>query len=686
MNKSTGVYINRELSWLDFNQRVLELSQDDSLPLAEQMRFAAIYGSNLDEFFMVRVGSLYDRTLLKKEITECRTHMTAAEQLAQIMPRTAQLQCQCDENIHRLEERLLQQNCCRVDFKALDQTEEAFWKRYFTKELYPLLSPQILDRRHPFPFLQDREIYLAVILHGDEPTCGLIPLGQSLDRMIYRKVGNTLYYAITEELVLHFADRVFPKELLMGKCLFRVTRNADIDVKEGMFDQDIDYRKVMSELIQKRRKQAAVRLQFWKAPPPEIREYLCERLVLPREQCFVQSSALDLSYLFKLANDLHTSGRKNLFYPTVKPVHAPAGYNLMQTAEKQDVLIAYPYQSMQPFLRMLMDAAVDPAVVSIRITLYRLAPNSQIVHALCTAAENGKRVTAVVELRARFDEQNNIEWSRRLEQAGCTVVYGLNDYKVHSKLLLITRKTPQGFEYITQVGTGNYNEKTSKLYTDLSFVTSKREIGQEAAVIFHDLVRNRVTSGNRYLLTAPLCFKSVLLEEMEREIQKAKQGKPARIILKNNSISDQQVIRTLFRASQAGVSVDMIVRGICCVCAGIPGKTENIRIRSIVGRYLEHGRIYAFGEGDDLRIYLASGDFLTRNTERRVEVGVRVEDPTLKQTLWQVLQIQLADNVNAWEMQPDGHYEKVLPPNDVPVRNSHIELYKLFENGFFIRE
>ena len=685
MSESTGVYINRELSWLDFNQRVLELSRDESIPLAEQMRFAAIYGSNLDEFFMVRVGSLYDRTLLNREIMECRTHMTAAEQLARIMPRTTQLQRQCDANVCRLEEQLSKQNCRRVDFEALDPSEETFWEQYFTEELYPLLSPQILDQRHPFPFLQDREIYLAVILRGENPAYGLIPIGKSFDRIIYRKTGNALNYAITEELILHFADRIFPKELLADKCLFRVTRNADIDVKEGMFDQDIDYRKVMSELIRKRRKQAAVRLQFWKDVPAEIRKYLCENLVLPQEQCFVQSCALDLSYLFKLANDLHTPERKKLFYPPARPIHAPAGYNLIQEAEKKDVLIAYPYQSMQPFLRMLMDAAVDPTVVSIRMTLYRMAPNSQIVHALCTAAENGKRVTTVVELRARFDEQNNIEWSRRLERAGCTVVYGLNDYKVHSKLLLITRKAQKGFQYITQIGTGNYNEKTSELYTDLSFVTTKREIGQEAAAVFHDLVCNRVTGGNRCLLTAPLCFKSVLLEEMEREIQKAEQGKPSRIILKNNSISDQQVIQTLFRASRAGVPVDMIVRGICCVCAGVPGATENLHIRSIVGRYLEHGRIYAFGEGTDLRIYLASGDFLTRNTERRVEVGVRVDDPALKQILWQVLQIQLADNANAWKMQADGHYKKIVPQTGEPIRNSHMELYKLFENGFAIR-
>lgn len=681
------IFINRELSWLDFNKRVLALSKDKSIPLAEQMKFAAIYGSNLDEFFMVRVGSLYDRTLLRNEITENKTNMTAAQQLTAIMIKSAEIQEQCDKYVDKLWESLSEIGYQRIDFENLSKEDEKFWKKYFQNELFPVLSPQIMDHRHPFPFLRNQEIYLCATLRakGDaETSYGIIPIGNQFERVLYLKKEEGLYCGLVEELIYHFADLVFPKGMLQKKSLFRITRNADIDVKEGMFDQDIDYRQVMSELLKKRRKLAAVRIQFWNHPPQEIEQYLCSKLVLPAKQCLPQTSPLDLSFFFRLTARLQNEGHSPLFYPPAKPMQAPSEYAIEKELSHHDVLIAYPYQSIKPFIKMLMNAAVDPEVISIKMTLYRMARDSQIIQALINAAENGKEVVAVVELRARFDEQNNIDWSKQLEEAGCTILYGLEDYKVHSKLTVITRRRKNGYHYTTQIGTGNYNEKTSEQYTDLSYITTRQEIGEEASAVFNNLAVERLSTGMKHLLVAPLCFKTILLEEMDREIQKAKDGKVARIIIKNNSLSDKTVIEKLSEASCAGVSIDMIIRGICCVMAGVPDHTENLRVRSIVGRYLEHSRIYSFGEGDDLRVYIASGDFLTRNTERRVEVGLKIPDKFLARKLRGLLDLELSDNVNAREMKPDGSYAKVKAQPGSPRVDSQMALYDYFKDGFSI--
>ena len=682
---NSDLYINRELSWLDFDKRVLVLSKDETVPLAEQLKFAAIYGSNLDEFFMVRVGSLYDRTLLKNEITDNKTKKTPAQQLTAIMEKTSDLQQRCDRYVDRLWSRLGEIGYKKIDFENLSKEDEKFWKRYFQNELFPILSPQIIDHRHPFPFLRNQEIYLCATLKskGDaNVSYGIIPINNQFERVLYLKKEDGVYCGLVEELIYHFAHLVFPKDMLQKKSMFRITRNADINVQEGMFDQDIDYRQVMSELLKKRRKLAAVRIQFWGNPPHEIRRYLCEKLVLPEKQCFAQTSPLDLSFFFRLTSRLHNEGYTPLFYPPARPMPAPRGFDLSTAVQQRDLLIAYPYQTIRPFIQMLMRAAFDPEVISIKMTLYRMARDSQIVQALVSAAENGKEVVAVVELRARFDEQNNIDWSKQLEDAGCTVLYGLEDYKVHSKLTLITRRKEDGYQYITQIGTGNYNEKTSEQYTDLAYVTSRQEVGEEAAAVFNDLAVERLTPHAEHLLVAPLCFKSVLLAEMDQEIEKAKQGKPARIIFKNNSLSDKNVIEKIAQASQAGVEVDMIIRGICCMRTGIPGVTDHVHVRSIVGRYLEHSRIYCFGEGEDLRVYIASGDFLTRNTERRVEVGIKIPDRTLAVKLRGLLELELNDNVNASVMQPDGNYTKVKPaPGGVRV-DSQMALYDYFRDGF----
>ena len=682
-----SIFINRELSWLDFNRRVLVLGKDKNVPLAEQLKFLSIYGSNLDEFFMVRVGSLQERANLmrgKKEKRENKTNMTAEEQLAAIMPKTAQLQEDCDKYYAKALENLTACGYRKVDFDKLTKEDEHFWKKYFQSELFPILSPQIVDSRHPFPFLRNKEIYLGVLLHekhSAENTLGIVPISSQMERMHLVRKDNETLFALTEELVLHYAALIFGKENVQEKCLFRVTRNADIDVKEGMMDHDIDYREIMADLLKRRRKLAAVRLQVIPAAP-QVTQLLCSRLELTHKRVFVQKSPLDLSFFFKLTSRMESDGHPELFYSSARPMLPPQDYDLTAEVEKHDVLLSYPYQSIRPFIAMLKKAAQDPDVISIKMTLYRMARESQIVQALVEAAENGKEVVALVELRARFDEQNNIDWSKHLEEAGCTVIYGFDDYKVHSKLTLITKKSAQGYSYITQIGTGNYNEKTSELYTDYSFITADHGIGEEASNVFQNLAVQKLTETSEKMLVAPLRFKSVLLDEMDRVITAARLGRPASMILKNNSISDRDIILKLQEASCAGVRIDMIVRGICCVRAEVPGKTENLHIRSLVGRYLEHGRIYSFYDGTETRIYIASGDFLTRNTECRVEVGVRVEDPILIQKLSDILQLQLRDNVNAREMRADGSYQKVKSAPGEELVNGQMDMYDLLKDDW----
>ena len=685
MDKPENIFINRELSWLDFDSRVLALAKEKNVPLCERIKFAAIFGSNMDEFFMVRVGSLYDQTLLKTNKTDNVTHMTAAEQIAAITPRVAELQTKCDKYFAHLVQALEAQGYKKVDFTKLGKQQEHFWKEYFHRELLPLLSPQIVDQRHPFPFLYNKQIYYIAQLRSknDGVGYGIVPVNPQFERVLFIRDGDATCYAFVEEVIAHFAASIFSASTVQKQCLFRVTRNADITVDEGMMDHDIDFRDVMSELLKKRRKLSAVRLQFWPDAPQDIAHFLRDKLDVPAARCYNQTSPLDTGCLFKLAGRIGSDGNHaDLFYPAAKPMQAPAGYDLYTEVRKHDVLLAYPYQSIRPFIRMLLRAANDPDVVSIKMTLYRMAADSQIVNALIAAAENGKEVVAMVELRARFDEQNNIDWSKQLQDAGCTVFYGFDDYKVHSKLTLITSRVNGKYRYLTQIGTGNYNEKTSELYTDLSFITTRQEIGEEASAVFNNMALQRLTGDVSTMLVAPLHFKSVLLEEMDRQIARAMQGKPAGIILKNNSINDPQIIDKISQASCAGVRVDMIVRGICCVRAGVPGRTENVHIRSLVGRYLEHSRIYCFGSGEDMRIYIASGDFLTRNTERRVEVGVRIDDTKIAQKLRDILDLQLRDTVNAREMQPDGSYVKVKPLPGQPPVDSQMAMFGYFTNGF----
>ena len=663
-----SIFINRELSWLDFNHRVLVLGKDKNVPLAEQLKFLAIYGSNLDEFFMVRVGSLQERANLmrgKKEKRENKTNMTAEEQLAAIVPKTAQLQEDCDKYYAKALENLAACGYRKVDFDKLSKEDEHFWKKYFQSELFPILSPQIVDSRHPFPFLRNKEIYLGVLLHEkhtSEHTLGIVPISSQMERMHFVRKDNETCFALTEELVLHYAALIFGKENVQEKCLFRVTRNADIDVKEGMMDHDIDYREIMADLLKRRRKLAAVRLQVIPAAP-QVAQLLCSRLELTHKRVFVQKSPLDLSFFYKLTSRMESDGHPELFYMPARPMLPPQDYDLAAEVEKHDVLLSYPYQSIRPFIAMLKKAAQDPDVISIKMTLYRMARESQIVQALVEAAENGKEVVALVELRARFDEQNNIDWSKHLEEAGCTVIYGFDDYKVHSKLTLITKKSAHGYSYITQIGTGNYNEKTSEQYTDLSLITADQGIGRDAAEFFKNMAVGNLEGSYHNLLVSPSNLKQIILLLIGEETARGSHG---RIIMKMNSLTDYDVMEKLAEASRAGVRVDLIIRGICCLRPGVPGHTEHISVTSVVGRFLEHSRIYSFGSGENQRLFLGSADMMTRNTQRRVEVICPVYATHTKARLNHILDILLRDTVKARALDSEGSYQKKVPAPGAP--------------------
>lgn len=673
MSNHNEIFIDRELSWLDFNKRVLFMSKNKNTPIGEQIKFAAIFGSNLDEFFMVRVGSLYDQMIQKNKSEHLK------KQLCDITEKVDEMHRQCDKYVGKLVKHLGEVGYKKVNFDKLSKDDEKFWKKYFMNEVLPLLTPTIVNEQQPFPFIPNKQICICTTINDHEHkwksmTFGLIPIGDQLNRIICIRNKKVVRFALVEELVYHYADIVFKD--MNKKTMFRITRNADIDVRDVSYDETVDYRDIMSELIKKRRKLATIRIQFYKDAPIEIQKYLCKNMMVPIEHCFVQTTPLDLSFFFKISKYLKTdSKKKGLFYKPVECNQAPNGYNLYEEALKHDVLMAYPYQSMKPFIKMLFEAADDPSVKSIKMTLYRVAHESQIVQALIRAAENGKDVSVHVELRARFDEENNIDVSKQMEEAGCKISYGLDEYKVHAKVTLITREDEGVTSYVTQISTGNYNETTSELYTDLAYITTNYEIGKEAEAVFNNLENGRLTDTCQNLVVGPLCFKSEMIKEIEKETEKGSKG---RIIIKNNAINDKDIINALAKASKAGVNVDMIVRGICCIRSGISGKTQNIHIRSIIGRYLEHSRIYLFGDGDDMRVYIASADFLIRNTEQRVEVGIRIPDKDIANKCKDILHCYLEDNVNAMGMKKDSCYYRIKHHNNEKMVNSQMMLYDMF--------
>ena len=675
---------NRELSWLTFNERVLEEARDPSNPLAERLKFVSIFTSNLDEFFMIRVGSLYDMAVMGDDQVDSRTGLLPSQQLEAIYRRAVLLMEQRDQVYAQLQTQLQAYGVCEVSPGQLAGKDKDFLKTYFKTQLLPILSPQIVDINHPFPHLQNKSVYVVARLHGkDRSLFGIVPVPPSAPEVVYLP-GEGLRYVRTEQLLLDNLKRVFDPYGVAEKNCVCVTRNADIAPQDEGFDVDDDFRCQMQKLLHKRKRMAVVRLECAAPLSEALSAFLCKRCHVAPAQIFLSQAPMRMGFVHPMLKKLPEPLHSALLYPPFSPQTPPKPKRetYLHLVQRRDLLLSYPFESMEPFLRLIREAASDPSVLSIQITIYRLAQKARLVEYLCAAAENGKEVTAVIELRARFDEQNNIDWSKQLENAGCTVIYGFDDYKVHSKLTLITRKQADGYSYITQIGTGNYNEKTSELYTDYSFITADEGIGEEASKVFRNLAVQQLTEESDRMLVAPLRFKSVLLDEMDHVIAAARMGRPASMILKNNSISDRDIILKLQEASCAGVRIDMIVRGICCVRAGVPGKTENLHIRSLVGRYLEHGRIYSFFDGVHTRIYIASGDFLTRNTECRVEVGVRVEDPVLVKKLTDILQLQLRDNVNAREMRPDDSYQKVKPAEGEPTVNGQMGMYDLLRNDW----
>ena len=671
-----GLYENRELSWLKFNERVLEEAEETSVPLCERMTFLSIFQSNLDEFFMVRVGSLEDQKLLSQKLRENKTNMTAGEQIEAILKRVAELNERKDAVYASIMKEVGEEGVHLTDFKALAKSESKYLEEYFMKEIVPLLSVMIVGRKQPFPFLKGQEIYALAVLgtRNGKKKIGIIPCSSSVFPRLIRIPTKDDTYMLVEELILHFLPKVYKDYKVLEKSVIRVTRNADIDFN-AVYDEDLDYRDKMAQIVKLRKKLAPVRLELSRDINEDMIKQVCEYAEMEEPHVFLNQAPLDLSFLFQIEDILRKDA--NLVYQRRVPQPSPmlkSNEHIIPQILDHDVLLSYPYESIKPFLQMLQDAARDPEVISIRMTLYRLARNSKVVEALTEAAENGKQVDVLVELKARFDEANNIEWSRTLEDAGCHVVYGIDGLKVHSKLCLITRKVGDEIQYITQVGTGNYNEKTSRLYTDLSLITADKRIGEEAAKVFQAILLGSVVEDMEHLLVAPKCLQNKILAMIENEIQIAKEGKPAYIGIKINSLTDKKIIDKLIDASRAGVKIDMVIRGINCLRSGIPGDTDNIHIVSIVGRFLEHSRIYIFGTHDRDKVYIASADFMTRNTLRRVEVAAPLYDETVKNKVRKMFATMLRDNVKAREQQPDGSYQKLSMVG--PVLNSQEYFYE----------
>ena len=657
----SNVYMNRELSWLKFNERVLEEAENPEVPLCERMTFVSIYQSNLDEFFRVRVGSLQDQMLISTEIRENKTKMTSAEQIRAIIKEVKKLNQRKDKAYEKLMKKIEEYGITLINHASAKSEEKKFLEKYFMKEIMPLSSPTIVGKRQPFPFLKNGEIYAVVVLEtrNKKERIGIIPCSNNMLTRMVELPGGKGRYMLIEDLILHYIGKVFKGYKVKGKSLLKVVRNADIDA-DAAYDEDLDYREFMEDLMKQRKKLSPVRIDLSREMDETVVDALCRYLDVTPDRVFRSEAPLDVSFVFQLQDLLRRN--TELFYEKRVPQKSPEfkdGQSILQQITQEDKLLSYPYDSIRPFLKMLTEAAEDDSVISIKMTLYRLAKQSKVIEALCEAAENGKEVVVLVELRARFDEENNIRWSRMLEEAGCQIIYGLEHYKVHSKLCLITRRGENGIQYITQIGTGNYNEKTARLYTDLSLMTANEQIGMDAARVFQALAKGEVVEDMEHLLVAPKCLQSKVIEKIEEQIKKQKNGETAYIGLKMNSLTDKRIIDKLIDASKAGVKIDMIIRGICCLIPGVEGETENIHVISVVGRFLEHSRIYIFGNGEEAQYYIGSADFMTRNTVKRVEVAAPVYSERLKKCLQDLFDLMLSDNKKARKEDAKGTYSVV---------------------------
>lgn len=677
-------FANRELSWLKFNERVIDEADDKRVPLCERLTFVSIFNSNLDEFYMVRVGSLYDQMILAKKskqefITgfDNKSMMTAEQQLDAVFAETRELLHKKDKIYARLMYEFDSQGVKLISFNDVEYSDAVYLENYFNKSILPILSPQVIGKKNPFPFLKNKEIYAVALLGSkNNDKIGLVPCSNGIFDRLIPIPSDSRKYMLVEELILHFLPKIFKKYSVKSKSLIRIIRNADIDMDEAFFDEDMDYRDTMEQLIKERRRLCPVKLEYSRVLDDKVISELCKELKLGKKQVFYSESPLEMSFISKIQDDLR--GRRELFYERRVPQNSKQldiKQPIMDQIAKKDVLLSYPYESMHPLIKLLNEAGSDDRVLSIKMTLYRVAKNSQIVEALIEAAENGKEVVVLVELRARFDEENNIEWSRRLEEAGCKIIYGIEHIKVHSKLCLITYKDGEDFKYITHVGTGNFNEKTAKLYTDLALITSDVNIARETADVFNNLGLGDVVEHTEHLLVAPKCLQNKVLELIDDEIKKAQNSEEAYIGIKINSLTDKTIIEKLVEASMSGVKIDMVIRGISCMVAGIEGYTDNITITSIVGRFLEHSRIYIFGKGKTAKIYISSADFMTRNTIRRVEVATPVYDDGIKERILRMFNTMLSDNVKARIMANDGNYYKKDAADGVSRLNSQEYFY-----------
>ena len=677
-----GYTQNRELSWLQFNARVLAEAEDENVPLLERFKFLAIFTSNLDEFFMIRVGSLCDMAAVDKEHTDSKSGLTAKEQLHLIYKAVEPLYARRDAAFSDVDSKLSVIGLRRLTMDSLAPDEQKYIKRYFKDIIAPVLSPQIVDSHHPFPHLEGKVLHIAALLsHKKTERLGLLPVPASLPPVVFLPETPSRYI-LTEDILLAYTDHVFEMYDVLEKTVLCVTRNADIQVDDETFGvEGGDFRKKMEKLLRQRRRMAVVRVEINYPISDHFKEHFRSRFEVNDAQIFLSRTApLKLGYAFSLGEHLPEKKRAFLsdapFTPQ-QPAMLSAGQSLLKAALQRDILLSYPYESMEPFLQMIREAANDPAVLAIRITIYRLASKAKLVEYLCAAAENGKDVTALIELRARFDEQNNIDWSERMEEAGCKIIYGFEDYKVHSKICLITRRERGAVRHITQVGTGNYNEKTAKQYTDVSLITADERIGQDAGAFFNNMALGNLSGRYSRLFVAPTSLKNNILALMDEQIAKGKDGY---ILLKFNSLTDIDVIAKLREASCAGVTVEMIVRGICCLLPGVPGHTENITVTSIVGRFLEHSRIYVFGRGDEEKMYISSADLMTRNTERRVEIACPIDDPAVRTRLHDILYAMQHDTVKARVLQPDGTYCKKPAVQD-PICAQDLLMQQAIENA-----
>ena len=668
-------FANRELSCLNFNKRVLDESDDGSVPLLERFKFISIFHSNLDEFYMIRVGSLYEKSLLKDEsLNDNKTGWSPERQLKEIYRMTKTLYPESDRMFWNAAALLEEKNIKYCKFSELAPGEKKWLKNYFKREIMPLLSPQIIDSKHPFPHLLNKQIYVILGLgYNGKNSYGIISQNKNIDRVIKIPGENGFNYILSEDVIFRYAKDLFKKHKILSKFLIRITRNADINLEDSFSDYEgndpnIDYRTYMNDILKKRGKLAPVKLEISGANPNNsnnsnrinsLKKYLCPKLNITEDQAFVTNAPLDRSFIFGLKDKIERTDAallaEGLLYPPVNPALPE------KIGATDDIFLHFPRHTIKVYLKLLEETAHDPDTVSVKITLYRLSENSEIINYLCHLAETGKEVTAVVELKARFDEENNINWSKKLEDAGCSVIYGVDGFKIHSKITLITKKSGGDITYITHIGTGNYNEKTAKLYTDVGIITSDANIGKDALKFFNSITTSDPADDYSCLLVAPLKFKSEIIKFIREEAAAAKSGRRGAIKLKMNSLTDKDIIEELVGASQAGVKIDLLIRGICCLLPGVKDKTENIRIVSVVGRFLEHSRIFIFGETPEKsKIYISSADLMTRNTSRRLELAAPVFDEKIKAELIKIFDLYFSDNVKAREICPDGTYRKII--------------------------